>query len=160
MLFRSGKLGADGSEALVRCCERPNPDTLLLVTMPRPEGPFWKAPWYTAFSEAGVVVEVLPVERARLPDWIRARLARNGQSVDAEAMEYLVDRVEGNLLAAHQEIVKLGLLYGEGELTMKELASAIAKKTKDYSKIDGLIWRGTDNKSVVVNKPRVPIEIY
>jgi DNA polymerase-3 subunit delta len=60
-----------------------------------------------------------------LPDWIRARLARNGQSVDAEAMEFLVDRVEGNLLAAHQEIQKLGLLYPAGELGFEQIESAV-----------------------------------
>jgi len=122
----SGKLGAEGGEAIVRYCAKPNPDNLLLVTMPRPEGPFWKAPWFTALSSAGVVAEVLAVDRARLPEWIRARLARNGQSVDAEALEYLVDRVEGNLLAAHQEIQKLALLAPRGPLDLDTVAGAVA----------------------------------
>src|SRR5260221_14546783 len=94
MRIPGGKPGVGGSEALVRYCARPNPDNLLLVTMPRPEGPFWKAAWFTAFSASGVVAEVQSVDIARLPDWLRSRLARNGQSVDSEAMEFLVDRVE------------------------------------------------------------------
>lgn len=122
----TGKPGVEGGEALARYCAKPNPDNLLLVTMPRPEGPFWKAAWFSALSAAGVIVEVQAVERARLPDWIRARLARSGQSVDAEAMEFLVDRVEGNLLAAHQEIQKLALLAPRGPLDIDTVSAAVA----------------------------------
>lgn len=120
------RLGAEGGEAIVRYCAKPNPDNLLLVTMPRPEGPYWKAPWFTALASAGVVAEVQPVDRAQLPEWLRARLARNGQSADAEALEYLVDRVEGNLLAAHQEIQKLALLAPRGKLDLDTVAGAVA----------------------------------
>jgi DNA polymerase III subunit delta len=122
----SGKPGVDGSAALVRYCEKPNPDNLLLVSMPRPEGLFYKAAWFSALAAAGVVAEVQTIDRGRLPDWIRARLARNGQSVDAEAMEYLVDRVEGNLLAAHQEIQKLALLAPRGALDLDVVREAVA----------------------------------
>ncbi|MEO8142987.1 MAG: DNA polymerase III subunit delta [Betaproteobacteria bacterium] len=121
-----GKPGVEGGNAIVKYCARPNPDNLLMVTMPRPEGPYWKAPWFTALSASGAVVEVQSVELARLPDWLRSRLARNGQSVDAEAMEYLVDRVEGNLLAAHQEIQKLALLAPRGELDLDTVRGAVA----------------------------------
>jgi DNA polymerase-3 subunit delta len=122
----TGKPGVEGGEALARYCAKPGADNLLLVTMPRPEGPFWKAAWFTALSSAGVVAEVQSIDRARLPDWIRARLARNGQSVDAEAMEFLVDRVEGNLLAAHQEIQKLALLAPRGPLDVETVSGAVA----------------------------------
>ncbi len=73
-----------------------------------------------------MVAEVQSIDRARLPDWIRSRLARNGQNVDAEAMEFLVDRVEGNLLAAHQEIQKLALLAPRGELDIETVSGAVA----------------------------------
>ena len=122
----TGKPGVEGGEALARYCKKPGTDTLLLVSMPRPEGPFWKAAWFTALGAAGVIAEVQSVDRARLPDWIRARLARNAQSVDAEALAYLVDRVEGNLLAAHQEILKLALLAPRGELDVDTLRGAVA----------------------------------
>ena len=121
-----GKPGVEGGNAIVRYCARPNPDNLLMVTMPRPEGPYWKAPWFTALSASGAVVEVQNVELARLPDWLRSRLARNGQNADPEAMEYLVDRVEGNLLAAHQEIQKLALLAPRGELDLDTVRNAVA----------------------------------
>ena len=122
----TGKPGVEGGEAIARYCAKPNPDNLLLVTMPRPEGPFWKAAWFVALGSCGVIAEVQSIDRARLPDWIRARLARNGQSVDAEAMEFLVDRVEGNLLAAHQEIQKLSLLAPRGELDAEMVRDAVA----------------------------------
>ena len=122
----SGKPGVDGGAAIARYCSKPNPDNLLLVSMPRPEGPFWKAAWFTALATAGVIAEVQSVDRTRLPDWIRSRLDRNGQSVDPEAMEYLVDRVEGNLLAAHQEIQKLALLAPRGELDIDAVRGAVA----------------------------------
>ena len=124
--LQSGKLGAEGSEVISRYCAKPNPDNLLLVTMPRPEGPYWKATWFTALSASGVVAEVQSVDLARLPDWLRARLARNGQNVDAEAMQFLVDRVEGNLLAAHQEVQKLALLAPRGALDVETVSSAVA----------------------------------
>jgi DNA polymerase-3 subunit delta len=126
MRIPSGKPGVEGSDALVRYCARPNPDNLLLVTMPRPEGPFWKAAWFTALSASGVIAEVQNIDLARLPDWLRSRLARNGQTVDSEAMEFLVDRVEGNLLAAHQEVQKLALLAPRGELDIETVRNAVA----------------------------------
>ncbi len=122
----SGKPGAEGGAALARYCAKPDPDNLLVVTMPRPEGPYWKAAWFTALSGAGVVAEVQNVDLARLPDWLRSRLARNGQSADAEALQFLVDRVEGNLLAAHQEIQKLALLAPRGELDIETVRDAVA----------------------------------
>jgi DNA polymerase-3 subunit delta len=123
----SGKPSAQASEALVDWCARPNPETLLLLTMPRPEGGgWWEAPWFTALDRAGVIVEVQPVARAVLPAWLEKRLARQKQSAPREVLEYLADRVEGNLLAAHQEVQKLALLAPEGELTMDLVRGAVA----------------------------------
>jgi len=130
MRIPTGKPGVEGGDALARYCARPNPDNLLLVTMPRPEGPFWKAAWFTALSASGVVAEVQSVDLARLPDWLRSRLARNGQTADAEAMQFLVDRVEGNLLAAHQEVQKLALLAPRGELDIETVRDAVASVSR------------------------------
>ena len=67
----SGKVGAQAAEALVEWCEKPSPEALLLLTMPRPEGPlWWKAPWFTALKSAGVMVGLEPVPRAALPAWL------------------------------------------------------------------------------------------
>jgi DNA polymerase-3 subunit delta len=123
----SGKPATQASDAIVAWCERPGADALLLVTMPRPEGGgWWEAPWFLAFNKAGVIVEVQPVARGALPGWLERRLARQNQSASREVLEYLADRVEGNLLAAHQEIQKLRLLAPEGELTLDTVREAVA----------------------------------
>ena len=123
----SGKPSAQASEAIGAWCERPNPETLLLITMPWPEGGgWWDAPWFTALNKAGVIVEAQPIPRAALPGWLQKRLARQKQSASREALEYLADRVEGNLLAAHQEVQKLALLAPEGELGLETVREAVA----------------------------------
>jgi DNA polymerase III subunit delta len=123
----SGKPSAQAAEAIAGWCARPNPETLLLLTMPRPEGGgWWDAPWFTALDRAGVIVEVQPVPRAALPAWLEKRLARQKQRAPREVLEYLADRVEGNLLAAHQELQKLALLAPEGELAMQAVHGAVA----------------------------------
>ncbi len=123
-----GKPGAQAAEALVAWCERPSPEALLLVTMPRPEGGgWWDAPWFLALKGAGVVVEVQQIARAALPAWLEKRLARQKQSAPREVLEYLADRVEGNLLAAHQELQKLALLAPEGELALETVHQAVAE---------------------------------
>ena len=116
----SGRPAAPAAEAIVDWCEHPNPETLLLLTMPRPEGGgWWEAPWFLALNKAGVIVEVQPLARAALPGWLEKRLARQKQSASREALEYLADRVEGNLLAAHQEVQKLALLAGDFDALAK-----------------------------------------
>ena len=122
-----GKVNAQAAGAIVAWCERPNPETLLLLTMPRPEGGgWWDAPWFLALNKHGVIVEVQPVPRAALPAWLEKRLARQKQSASREVLEYLADRVEGNLLAAHQEVQKLALLAPEGELALETVRGAVA----------------------------------
>jgi DNA polymerase-3 subunit delta len=123
----SGKPSAQAAAAIVDWCKEPNPETLFLLTMPRPEGGgWWDAPWFTALDRAGVIVEVQPVARAALPGWLEKRLARQNQSAPREVLDYLADRVEGNLLAAHQELQKLALLAPEGALGMETVLDAVA----------------------------------
>jgi DNA polymerase-3 subunit delta len=123
----SGKPSAQAAEALVAWCERPNPESLLVLTMPRPEGGgWWDAPWFLALNKTGAIVEIQPVPRAALPAWLEKRLASQKQSAAREVLEYLADRVEGNLLAAHQEVQKLGLLAPQGELSLETVRDAVA----------------------------------
>ena len=123
----SGKPGAAAAQAIEKYCGNPNPDMALLITMPRPEGPgWWKSAWYAAVDAAGVIIEAQPVSRAQLPQWIAQRLARQRQRAGAETLELMADRVEGNLLAAGQEILKLALLSPEGELSADEVGAAVS----------------------------------
>jgi DNA polymerase-3 subunit delta len=122
----SGRPGSEGAAAIVRYCARLAPGNVTLVALPRLDRAGQSAAWFRALGDAGVVVEVWPLERARLPEWISARLARNGQRAGRELLEFLADRVEGNLLAAHQEVAKLALLLPPGELRADEVQAAVA----------------------------------
>ena len=117
----SGKPGKDGSVALQQLAERAQGDdsTLTLVTLPRLDGATTKGAWFGALDSFGVTVKFDPIDRRSLPQWIAQRLQQQGQRVAAgeegqRTLQFFADRVEGNLLAAHQEIQKLGLLYQVG----------------------------------------------
>ncbi len=122
----TGKPGTQGSAAIVNYCERLGKENVTLVTVPRLRKDEQNARWFLALAGAGIVVDVYPVERARLPDWIGARLARQGQRASPETLGYLADRVEGNLLAAYQEVQKLGLLLPKGEISAEQVSGAVA----------------------------------
>jgi DNA polymerase-3 subunit delta len=122
----SGKPGAEGAAAILAHCERLDPEVLTLVSLPRLDRAGQASPWFSALAAAGVVVDVWPVDRARLPEWIGARLARQGQKAPREVLEFLAARVEGNLLAAHQEVQKLALLAPAGSLDLETVQDAVA----------------------------------
>ncbi|TSE33106.1 DNA polymerase III subunit delta [Tepidimonas charontis] len=128
----SGKPGKDGADALQRLAAQAARagDTLTLVLLPQLDAASLKSTWYEALQTHGVVVRIDPVERAQLPAWIAQRLRQQGQHVAAgepgqRTLAFLADRVEGNLLAAHQEIAKLGLLYPPGELSFEQVRTAV-----------------------------------
>ena len=122
----NGKPGTQGAEALAAYCANPNPDQLLLVTLPRLDRTGQGSAWFNALGRLGVVVDVYPLDRARLAGWIGERLARQKQRASREVLEFLAERVEGNLLAAHQELQKLALLAPEGELSLDAVGDAVA----------------------------------
>ena len=126
----SGKPGKDGSDALQRYVARPCEDVLTLLQLPRLDAQQTKSAWFTALDAAGVTLRVEPVARGALPGWIAQRLARQQQRVaDGEegrrTLEFFADRVEGNLLAAHQELQKLALLHEPGVLGFEQVEAAV-----------------------------------
>lgn len=126
----TGKPGKEGAEALKAIAAADNPDVLTLITLPRLDSATQKAAWFTAISGTGVALKIDPVERAQLPMWLNQRLSQQGQRVapgeeGRRALTFIAERVEGNLLAAHQEIQKLGLLYPEGVLTFEQIHDAV-----------------------------------
>jgi DNA polymerase-3 subunit delta len=128
----SGKPGVEGAKALEACAGNPNPDHTLLVTLPRLDRAAQSSAWFSALKDAGVTIAVYPLERSDLPPWIAARLARQGQRAARETLAFLAERCEGNLLAAQQEIEKLGLLLPEGELA----ADAVERAVTDVARYD------------------------
>ena len=126
----TGKPGKDGSEALQRYAEQPAEGVITLVLLPHLDSTQLKSGWFAALQSHGMVVRLDPVERSALPTWIAKRLAAQGQSVregeeGQRTLAFFADRVEGNLLAAHQEISKLALLYPQGELSADQVESAV-----------------------------------
>lgn len=121
----SGKPGRDGGAALQAWCGHLSPDALLLVTLPELDWKEEKAAWFTALAQAGVAVKSMAPPLAELPAWIAGRLRRQQQSADAEGLRFIAERVEGNLLAAHQEIQKLGLLHPAGQLSLEQIREAV-----------------------------------
>ena len=122
----NGKPGTQGSEAITTYCGNPNPDQLLLVTLPRLDRTGQGSAWFNALARLGAVVDVWPLDRQRLAAWIGERLARQKQRASREVLEFLAERVEGNLIAAHQELQKLALLAPEGELSLDTVQDAVA----------------------------------
>ncbi|MCX7141384.1 MAG: DNA polymerase III subunit delta [Proteobacteria bacterium] len=120
-----GKPGTEGGPAIVEYCAHLVPDVLTIVSLPRLDRKSQDTAWFKALTHKGALINTLQVERAQLPRWIASRLARQKQKADAATLQFLADSVEGNLLAAHQEIQKLGLLFPPGELAFDPVCSAV-----------------------------------
>jgi len=107
-----GKPGDKGSSALIDYLARPAEDTVLLISLPKLDGSTQKTKWAKALIDSpdAAFVQIWPVETAQLPQWIRQRMAQAGLNASQDAVELIADRVEGNLLAAAQEIEKIKLL--------------------------------------------------
>lgn len=148
----SGKPGKEGAEALQRYCERlrgaGSDDVLTLVTLPRLDFQQQKAAWFNALDAAGVTLRVETLDRKALPAWLAQRLARQGQRVRGgeegqRTLAFFADRVEGNLLAAHQEMQKLALLHPAGELSFEQVEAAVLNVARfDIGKLSEAVWTG------------------
>ncbi len=151
----SGKPGKEGSAALQQIAEqsKDNDSTLTVVLLPRLDKATKSSAWFLALENYGVTLQVEPVERQALPQWIAQRLAVQGQRVAAglegqHTLQFFADRVEGNLLAAHQEIQKLALLYpptpaNDGVLTREQVESAVLNVARyDVFKLSEAVLAG------------------
>ena len=146
----SGKPGKDGSVAIQQLAEaaKGNDSTLTLVMLPRLDRMTKTGGWFTALEAQGITIQVEPVERNALPQWIAQRLAAQGQRVAAgeegqRTLQFFADRVEGNLLAAHQEIQKLALLHPQGELSFEQVESAVLNVARyDVFKLSEAVLAG------------------
>src|SRR3954468_20370534 len=121
----TGKPGKDGGQALQEYAAGLHPDNVTLITLPKLDWATQKSAWVTALQQASMFIDIPLVERAQLPAWIGTRLAAQQHSADRQSIDFIADRVEGNLLAAHQEIQKLALLYPEGKLSFEQVQDAV-----------------------------------
>ena len=146
----SGKPGKDGSVALQALAQSAegNDSTLTLVLLPRLDKATRTGAWFAALESGGVSIQLDPVERHALPQWIAQRLQQQGQRVEAgdvgqRTLQFFADRVEGNLLAAHQEIQKLALLYPAGELRQEQVEAAVLNVARyDVFKLSDAVLGG------------------
>lgn len=146
----SGKPGKDGSVALQQLAEmsRDNEGTLLLILLPRLDKATRSTAWFMALENHGSSVGVEAIERRALPQWLAQRLLRQDQRVvpgeeGQHALQFFADRVEGNLLAAHQEIQKLGLLYPPGELSLAQIEASVLNVARyDVFKLSEAVLSG------------------
>ena len=128
----TGRPGKEGATALQRIAEAAEggSDCITIIQLPRPDKAMRDSVWFKALAAGGCVIAIESVERAALPQWIAQRLAAQGQRVPAgeegeRALAFFADRVEGNLLAAHQEVLKLGLLHPPGEISFAAIEAAV-----------------------------------
>lgn len=126
----SGKPGNQGAKALSAYCERPPEDSLLLLTLPKLDKGQLGSRWFKALDRLGGVIQIWPIEGQRLPPWIEQRMRRAGLTPAPGVVAMLAERVEGNLLAANQEIEKLLLANGPGVITPELLAGSVADSAR------------------------------
>jgi DNA polymerase-3 subunit delta len=121
----SGKPGVEGSQALQLYCAGLNQDVLTLICLPKLDWTAQKSQWFVSLQQHGVMISAEDIPRTALPHWIAERLKRQQQTAESAALEFIADRCEGNLLAALQEIRKLGLLFPSGTLSFDQVKDAI-----------------------------------
>jgi DNA polymerase-3 subunit delta len=146
----SGKPGKEGSAALqqLAASTQGNDSTLTLVSLPRLDAATRKGAWFGALENFGVSIQIDPIERNALPEWIAQRLQMQGQNVAAgeegqRTLQFFADRVEGNLLAAFQEIQKLGLLYPPGDISQAQVEAAVVNVARyDVFKLSESVLSG------------------
>lgn len=141
--------GEQGGAAIAELANDPAPDTLVLVITGKLDGRTLNARWASAIDKQGVLVQVWPVELARLPGWIRQRLDRHGLQAEPAAAALLAERVEGNLLAAHQEVEKLALLLPAGVVTAQSVLDAVADSARfDVLQLGEAAMRGQAARAI------------
>ena len=133
----TGKPGRDGAESLKHFAEQINNtgngvDTIICIILPRLDSKTKSSAWFSALDEAGMAIQIDSIDRLALPHWIGQRLKKQSQEVEAgesgqRALQFMSDQVEGNLIAAHQEIQKLALLYHAGQLSEEQIRSAVLR---------------------------------
>lgn len=126
----NGKPGKEGAKALTEYAKRPPQDTLLLITMPKFERSQGNSKWVTSLEKSGALIQIWPIKSNELQSWIEKRMRKNGLIPKEDVASILADHIEGNLLAAAQEIDKLLLLHGPGAISMEQLTASVSDSAR------------------------------
>lgn len=147
----TGKPGRIGSQAIVDLVEQCDNELMLIVSSAKLDRSAQASKWAKSLDAKGVSVPVWPVGLRELPGWIAARMRRVGLQADRDAVSLIADRVEGNLLAAGQEIEKLRLLLGEGKVSAEDVSRAVANSSRfDVFKLVDAALAGDAKRAVKV----------
>jgi len=148
----TGKPGKVGSQVLQEYAQRPAEDTVLIISSGKIEGSAKNTKWFKTLDQQGIVIQCWPINSDQLPGWISQRLQSRGITADREAIQLLTDRVEGNLLAAAQEVDKLFLLFGAGQLSFEQVASAVADSARYniYDLVDSALQGDVSRTSRII----------
>lgn len=120
----TGKPGVDGAKVLETLVNEPPADTTVIISLPKADRDMSNSNWFKALQQ-GVVLDLASIEPARLPAWIASRLQAQGQNTSEASLQFIAHLVEGNSLAAHQEIQKLGLLYPAGTISDEAVKACV-----------------------------------
>ncbi|HSG92667.1 MAG TPA: DNA polymerase III subunit delta [Methylotenera sp.] len=145
----SGKPGVDGGKALVALAAKAIPDTTVIIILPTLERDAKNSTWFNALEAQAQTITLNEIDAAHLPKWIANRLAQQGQHTSAQTLEFLAHQVEGNLLAANQEVQKLGLLYPQGELSDEIVREAVLNVSRyDAFQLGEAVLQGDAERTV------------
>ncbi|MEI8361681.1 MAG: DNA polymerase III subunit delta [Betaproteobacteria bacterium] len=145
----NGKPGVDGGKALQALANKAIPDTCVVIILPKLEREAKNSAWFTALEKQAVTIALDEVTAANLPKWIANRLAQQGQRTSQQTLEFLAYQIEGNLLAADQEVQKLGLLYPQGELTDAVVREAVLNVSRyDAFQLGEAVLAGDTERTV------------
>lgn len=145
----SAKPGTEGAKALLSYCRKLPAETLLLMTSGKISSDTRKSRWFQALDEAGVVIQVWPLEGKALVQWLQCRFASKGMQVDPEGLKILASRTEGNLLAAAQEVEKLYVLYGAGKRSGQDILDAVGDSSRfDVFKLADSVLAGRLHRAI------------
>ncbi|KAF3981219.1 MAG: DNA polymerase III subunit delta [Methylococcales symbiont of Hymedesmia sp. n. MRB-2018] len=147
----TAKLGIEGSKALIHYCQRLPKDTLLLITMPKLDKAQLKTKWFQSVDKTGVVIQIWPLDGVNLLRWLKQRAQKRGLQIDSEGIKILAAKIEGNLLAAAQEIEVLYVLHGQSQIKKQDVEGAVADNSRfDVFKLTDCVLAGRINRAIKI----------
>ncbi len=147
----TGKPGTEGAKALIEYCQRLPEHTILLITVPKLTAATLKSKWCQAIDKAGVIIQVWPLQGRDLMQWLQARAQQKGMRIETDGIRLLATRVEGNLLAAVQEIEKLYILHGESQISRQAVEDYVADSSRfDVFQLSDCVLAGKLNRALKI----------
>jgi DNA polymerase-3 subunit delta len=144
----NGKPGVEGGKVLAALAENALPDTTTIIILPTLAREVKNSVWFAKLQSSATIIELNHIAPTQLPQWVAKRLAQQNQSTDNASLEFMAHQVEGNLLAAHQEIQKLGLLYPEGEISAEDIQAGVLNVSRyDAFKLSEAVLAGDPERT-------------